>query len=167
MLLGALIWWMVAGSGERREAGLDTTAPVATGVTGNTAAQTSAGTPGQTTSDVTAANANLPLAAIQASPDKYFNQWVSGMATVTEVLSDRAFVIEQDGTRMLVVKAENVVETTNIVAGNKVSFSGMVVNPANAAERVPSMDRLEEGTRQTLQSEKAFIHATNIEMQNV
>lgn len=173
LLLAALIWWMVAANtGERREAGVDTTAPPAAGMTTDTSAQTSAGTgvAGKgmetMTPNVEAANANLPLAAIQQNPDAYFNKWVSGMGTVTEVLSDRAFRIEQDGQQMLVVKAENIVETTNIVQGSQVSFSGMVVNPATAADRVPSMDRLEEGTRQRLQSAKAFIHATNIEMQN-
>lgn len=171
MVLGYLIWWLVtANSGNRANTAGDITTPTTSVATVNNA-ENGTETPETAASEaatptIEAANANLPLGAIQAKPDAYFNQWVSGMATVTDVLSDHAFWIEQDGKRMLVVKADNIVQSTNIVSGNKVSFSGMVVNPAQAADRVPSLDKLQESTRQTIQSESAFIHATNIEMQN-
>ena len=184
LAVGFTLWWMTAG----RDRGTDVaTTPAVTDTTVTGASTTEPGgapsvatdpatdtvlvivpegTPAGTMPKADAANPALPLAAMRANPDAYFNKWVSGLATVTEVVSNKGFWIEQDGVRAFVVKAEPLVESREITAWNKVSFSGMVVNPAEAQQRVPVMSQMDDETLNMLKAEPAFIHATNIEMQS-
>ena len=161
LLLGLIIWWIVAAvSGDRNEAATDPAAPAVTATDPTTGTATTA--PG-----AEAATPNLPLAAIRANPDNYFGKPVSGLATVTEVVSDRGFWVEQDGSRIFVVKDGALdAPAAAVSAGQKASFTGTVINPDGMQEQVPGILDLDESTLKMLQGEPAFIHATNLEMQN-
>jgi len=149
-LIAWAVWAAMTGDRATVTASSDATTPV---VTPNTAAPTP-GSPG------------MPLAAALANPDAYFGKPISGMATVVEVIGDRALIIEQDGARMYVVKSADIAPTTNLAVGNTVSLTGTVVNPDNMQDAVPGILDVGEPTLKTLQGEPAFIHATSFEMVN-
>jgi hypothetical protein len=160
LVVAALIWWVVDAATPERDAEVATATPAVTEPAATPGTQPAA-TPG-----AEAATPELPLAAIAANPDAYFGKPVSGLATVTEVVGDRGFWIEQDGNRIFVIKAEPLVESVNIVAGNEISFTGTVMNPDGMEKQVPGLLQMDKDTLRMMQGLPAFIHATNIEMQN-
>ncbi len=160
LAVAAILWWIIDAATADRDAEVATTTPTVT------EPAVTSGTQPAPTPGAEAATAELPLAAIAANPDAYFGKPVSGLATVTEVVGDRGFWVEQDGNRMFVVKAEPLAESANIVAGNRVSFTGTVINPDNMQQQVPGLLQMDESTLKMMQGLPAFIHATNIEMQN-
>lgn len=160
LLLIGLIWWMVAAANDRREvAGVAPNEQVA----GSREQMPPVGTT-DTTAGLTPAEW-LPLAAMRANPDNYFNQSISGMGTVTEVASDRGFWLEQQGSRVFVVKDPAIPDAPVLTAGQTVSIQGTVKNPMTTEQQAEVM-ALDEATRRMLQAEPAYIHATAITVQN-
>jgi hypothetical protein len=156
-----LIWWIIAATTTDRE--LAEVTPGVAPTVGTEPAERVAGAR-ESTDELTSAEW-LPLAAMRANPDNYFDQSVSGIGTVAEVASDRGFWIEQRGERVFVVKDEPLVETPALTAGQQISLRGTVHNPDNMQE-VAGVMQLDEVTLKTLQGEPAFIKATAIEAQN-
>jgi hypothetical protein len=155
VLAVALIWWIIAATtGDRELAEMTPGVAPTEQVAG---AREDAG-------DLTSAEW-LPLAAMRANPDNYFNQSVSGIGTVAEVASDQGFWIEQRGERVFVVKDEPLVATPALTTGQQVSLQGTVHNPDNMQE-VAGVMQLDEATLKMLQGEPAFIKAAAIEVQN-
>lgn len=109
ILAGLLLWWVIAAATDRdnfaavppneQVAGERLETPAAPVVPDTDVTAPDAQMPGVTPEP-------LPLAGILATPTDFFGDPVAGMATVTEVVSDRGFWVESDGNRMFVVKDE-------------------------------------------------------------
>jgi hypothetical protein len=157
VVLGVLGWWAYTTIGMGRDRSAVSPTPYA--MTSPTAGTASPDGP-------VAATPNLPLAAMRANPDAYFGKEISGLATVAEVMGTRAFIIEQDGTRVYVVTDAAIGEASGMGVGKQVSLTGTVVNPDEMQQRLSNINELETTTLKALQGEPALIHATNLEMQN-
>lgn len=155
-LVIGLIWWMMAANTGRNIAETPATTMPNEQVAGERQATT--------TGELTSAEW-LPIPAMRANPDNYFGQSVSGIGTVTETVSDRAFWIEQRGERVLVVMDEAGMTAPALTTGQTVSIRGTVHNP-DQMQQVPEVMQLDTETQKLLQGEPAFIEATAIELQN-
>lgn len=170
VVLALVGWWLWRALANRQEAtGVSTATSAATAPVAEPSVITAApGTGATPQPGVEAATPYMPLAAIRANPDAHFGTQVSGLARVTEVVSDRGFWIEQDGARIFVVKAESLPGgSAEMTVGAQVSLTGTVVNPDRMQQEVPGILELGDGTLKGLQGEPAILHATNIEMQAV
>lgn len=142
-----LVWWWIASRD-------NATAGAGPGMPENgVAAQTGA------------ANPNLPIAAINANPDNYFGQEVSGMASIIEVMSPNAFRIQQDGNSMFAYWPEAPTTGDTPAVGQSLSLTGTVRDPKNMQEYVTT-GTLDDATMTTLQGEGAFLVITNGELQD-
>jgi hypothetical protein len=154
-LVIGLIWWMMGANTGRDIAETPATTTPNEQVAGERQATT--------TGDLTSAEW-LPIPAMRANPDNYFGQSVSGIGTVTETVSDRAFWLEQRGERVLVVMDEALTTAPTLTAGQAVSIRGTVHNP-DQMQQVPGVMQLDTARQTMLQGEPAFIEATSIEVQ--
>jgi hypothetical protein len=113
--------------------------------------------------DEEAAAPGMPLGQIAASPQNYFEQEVSGLATVEEILSDNAFWITQDGQRMLTVYGGSPL----VVVNRQVSMTATVISPQEyATEDIRwGLPDLDPQTRSVAANQPAILHATNVELQ--
>lgn len=104
----------------------------------------------------------LPVADISAKPGDYFDTPTYGTAAVAEVMSNRGFMVEQDGKRMLVVKDPSIAEAVEIKAGQQVRIEGSVYDPAQMSS-VPGMADIEQKIQDALKGQPAYVYATKIE----
>ena len=103
----------------------------------------------------------LPIAALMTTPNQYFQKPVRGAATVTEVVSDRGFWVEDAGQRVFVVLGEGITEKeVNIEAGQKVEIEGLFLEQTRSTE-VPQL----EPEAQTIAATQAgFIRADSVDI---
>jgi len=145
LLIGLVLWWWMAS--QNNQAAVNTT------------------NGSEVTTQQGMATANMPLAAIAANPDNYFGQEVSGMATITEVMSPSAFRVEQDGTAMFTYWAAAPTTGNTPTAGQRISMTATVRDPQNLQQYVDATF-LEGATLGDLQNEPAFLVVSNGELQN-
>ncbi|MGE0132945.1 MAG: hypothetical protein AB7U82_33110 [Blastocatellales bacterium] len=102
----------------------------------------------------------LPLASIASDPASYVGRPVEGAATVSSVVSDRGFWIENGGQRMFAMIDESAAgrsEMADIKAGQRLRFNGTVQDAASAAQ-LPGVQSLEAESKRIIQSQPAYIH---------
>lgn len=98
----------------------------------------------------------LPVALIVTDPNTYLGQPVSGEATVTEVVSNRGFWLEENGQRLFVVIDEPTPETKEINPGQRIRLTG-TLSDANRASGMAGIQALEADTKSILDQQRAFI----------
>jgi hypothetical protein len=149
VIVALIIWWVLAAAIGARQAAL---APVP-------APQQRVAGWRQNTAPLS--TALLPLAAIRLHPDRYFGQSVAGVGTVTDVLAKRAFRIDQGGQSALVVTDDSLANMPALHVGETVRLRGVVRSPQKV-EQAPGMTLENPATLKLLQSEPAFIEASEI-----
>jgi len=151
ILLALVIWWAIAAFNDRDRTNTPATSST---VTGSATTETEV----------------LPLATILSSPAGYVGRTIQGVATVSSVVTDRGFWVEQNGQRMFAVIDESVggqSEVADINVGQQLRFQGTVEDTARASQ-LAGVQNLKPDTRQIIQSQPAFLymHAWNKEILN-
>jgi hypothetical protein len=151
IILALIIWWIVAATtgGSR---------PVAQAPAPQERVAGSRQTLGLTSAEW------LPLAAMRANPDNYFDKSVSGVGRVAAVLPEHAFWIEQRGARVMAVESAALAGQPAVRVGEELSLQGTVHNP-DKMQQVPEAMKLATATQKQLQGEPAFIVVTDMQPQ--
>lgn len=153
-LTALLIWWIVAAATPDRRAG-------------EPAPQDRVAGERQEQRDTIIGGAQqLPLTAIQQDPAQYHGNTVSGVATVAEVVSDRGFWVEQNGSRLFVLDGQTVPGARTLQAGDRIQLEGPVYRTGEQGFRMPQVEGMDEQTARTLQEQQVFMHATSIQSVN-
>lgn len=106
----------------------------------------------------------LPVAVILASPSSYFGQEVSGVANVTEVISDRGFWVENEGQRAFVILGQGIPEAgVKVRAGDRITLTGTFMESQKLGE-MPEIGQLEADTRQAIAGQTGFIRAKAVDL---
>lgn len=154
-------------AGSRQQISAPNAAAAGAGATAGAAAAGSAASTSQAAAQQHAAAANttasLPIADIHAHPAQFFGKTVSGSARVADVVSERAFWIEEGNNRLLVVAAPSLAQPPALSTGQIVKLQGTVSDPAKAPQS-PEWPQLQSDTQQTLQKQPAFIEATSVQL---
>lgn len=141
IVLALLIWALVELFGGEDEAALD---PI--GQDTVTAVQPTTAAPTTTA---------LPIAQIRQSPETYQGQTVSGEAQVVGVESDRAFWVEEQGQRLLVLVRGAQGVQPPVAEGQRVHLANATV--LTAAELDQAAADLDAGVRQTATGEDVLL----------
>ena len=162
ILLGLLAWWLLGALGDDDEPEVE-----AVGV-----ATTPAVAP---TGPVGDAVAGVTIADVLANPAAYAGQpFSTGQVNVAQVVSDRAFWVESNGQRLLVVKNESpeagvadvqgppdTRAARNVNAGEMVTINGTLYTSPDQIQ--PPLD---EQTRQALQGQPIVLQANVSDIQH-
>ncbi len=107
----------------------------------------------------------VPLASITRQPADYAGREVTMTGTFAGAATERAFWLEQEDQRILIVTEEASPEWPRMAAGQRINLTG-TVRSSIISRDLPSLVNVEETTRELALSQPAFVELDSIAFGN-